>query len=273
MSRELLEADLPRAFIALVAAIAILLCAGIGWVVAAANGIVPADRFPLPMDLAVVLDGEGRLTLTGEPWLPPAGLVLIAIVLALIFVLRRRGRAGRELLSEARTTDAVSGDDLQPPPSNLEVNAKAPGPVATPEPGTVVAGALGPSPATSGATEPETLPVAPHFAEQALSPLGQAAPDAGVSEGHSGLAVTLVAMGRQAAEEGDRETTYRLMRQALEKDSRNVEAWIWRAAAAEAIQESLVCLKTALLLDPENAKAKQGLASLQARMAEDKGER
>lgn len=86
-------------------------------------------------------------------------------------------------------------------------------------------------------------------------------------------AEALVAMGQEAAWSGEREKAYRLMRQALEMDPRNVDAWIWLAATSESVRESITCLETALLLDPDDCRAKRGLAVYRARFAEESKER
>ncbi|MHB8992207.1 MAG: hypothetical protein ACYC66_11315 [Chloroflexota bacterium] len=197
---------------------------------------------------------------------------LLFLVVALYLVIRRSGsrQAGRTRATDASDTRPTDGSPPAPGAAVMGTAERAASEAAAqtetsaeletqPNAAISVTGQLEtPFPPGAGSKEP-------------TSPSGGSASPA--SDTRADMAVALVAMGRQAAQEGDRETAYRLMRQGLEMDSRNVDAWVWRAATAESIQESLVCLKTALLLDPENPKAKQGLASLQARIAEDKGER
>lgn len=209
-------------------------------------------------------------------------MVLLAVLSTVALVFRRRRRRDREIPAAGPSADVVAaGDALAvveghvgvesvpaldevPAPDSHEPIGRAPEATDSVD--------VASTPAAGDPTEAEPTSTEPTPTEERASVMDSTVAHC-TGESRSSLAANLVAMGRQAAEEGDRETTYRLMRQALEMDSRNVDAWIWRAAASESVQESLVCLKTALLLDPENEKAKRGLAFFQSRPVDDRGNR
>ncbi len=75
-------------------------------------------------------------------------------------------------------------------------------------------------------------------------------------------AAALVEEAGRAARRGDQVAVERLSRQALKLDPWNVEAWLWLAASCEDAHSTRLCLKAVLLLDPNNVRAKRGLASL-----------
>ncbi len=202
---------------------------------------------------------------------------LLVLLLALFLVLH-----GRRSRPKSPSQDAsVVPSQRAPAPVEVPPTVSEPAVDGTPDMGIVVEPER--EPLVEPLLEPESEPqvgaagMAPPPAPTRLvepqpagdDPAGVGAP---VLEGKASIGASLVAMGIQSGYEGDREAAYQLMRQALEVDPRNVEAWIWRAATSDAIHESLVCLKTALLLDPGNQKARRGLETFQARLAEGKGE-
>ena len=195
-------------------------------------------------------------------WAPAVMVGLAALLLTLLYlVVRRRRRRPRGMAAPVPIAEeAHHGSSEKATTDGPEIGAAlGGGSMAMPDPAIPVPPSVG--------------PVGPLAVEALAAPLASAVggPNGG-GRSRVQMAGTLVAMGREAAFEGNREVAYRLVRQALEMDSRNVEAWIWRAATAEATRESVVCLKTALLLDPGNPKAQRGLAALQDRLAEEKGE-
>ncbi len=60
---------------------------------------------------------------------------------------------------------------------------------------------------------------------------------------------------KQAAELGDRVRAYELSREATQLEPDNVDAWLYRAAAAKHAKQRLSCLSKALNLAPENLQA------------------
>lgn len=55
-----------------------------------------------------------------------------------------------------------------------------------------------------------------------------------------------------------------LLTQAVEKDKQNEMAWLWLSGAVDTDDERRICLEKILEINPNNAVAKQGLASLNA---------
>jgi tetratricopeptide (TPR) repeat protein len=70
----------------------------------------------------------------------------------------------------------------------------------------------------------------------------------------------LIAVGRRLAESGHWALAHHLFLHATELDSHNEDAWVWRAGVARTPDETVFCLKRVLELNPQNARAKAGLA-------------
>jgi len=79
----------------------------------------------------------------------------------------------------------------------------------------------------------------------------------------------LVKQGIAAAQAGRRAEALRLFRQALALDPNNFEAWLWRGGLAADPSEALSCLQRAVALQPQDERARQGLAWAQQRLAAD----
>ncbi len=69
----------------------------------------------------------------------------------------------------------------------------------------------------------------------------------------------LIAQGRAALLEGDRERARALLQQAVALDPRSDEAWVWLAGAHTEPEEMARCLRRALAANPLNEQAQEGL--------------
>ena len=69
---------------------------------------------------------------------------------------------------------------------------------------------------------------------------------------------------RQAMQQGDKPAARNLLRQVLQQNVQDLEAWLLLAELAEQDNQKIICLQQALRVDPENARAGQWLAELQA---------
>ena len=75
-------------------------------------------------------------------------------------------------------------------------------------------------------------------------------------------AAQLSQAGIRAAKSGRNAEARSLLRQSLQLNDANEQAWLWLAAAVESPGERRVCLETVLELNPENAVARRALARL-----------
>lgn len=73
---------------------------------------------------------------------------------------------------------------------------------------------------------------------------------------------TLIADGYAALCAGDRERSFRLLAEAVRNDPHNERAWLVLAGAVTKTEERRACLERVLRLNPHNAAAQRGLASL-----------
>ncbi|HEX7586965.1 MAG TPA: hypothetical protein VF478_01500, partial [Anaerolineae bacterium] len=73
-------------------------------------------------------------------------------------------------------------------------------------------------------------------------------------------AASLVTVGRRLAEAGQWAFAHHLFQCATELEPSNENAWMWRAGVAQAADETVLCLKRVLELNPQNGQAKAGLA-------------
>jgi hypothetical protein len=69
----------------------------------------------------------------------------------------------------------------------------------------------------------------------------------------------------QAAQQGDRERAYQLMRQVLVENPSYVPAWVWMSRLVDDTKQQRECLERALALDPSYAPAREGLENLRLR--------
>jgi hypothetical protein len=76
---------------------------------------------------------------------------------------------------------------------------------------------------------------------------------------------TLLEQGIGAALNGRRDEARALLAQVVEADERNEQAWLWLAGIVTDPEEMRTCLENVLHLNPENAKAREGLAWVEQR--------
>lgn len=69
--------------------------------------------------------------------------------------------------------------------------------------------------------------------------------------------------GIAAARAGDRDSARRLLRQAIQLDPRDLQAWLWLAGTLDEPGERRYCFERVLALDPHHAAARQELDKLQ----------
>ena len=65
-----------------------------------------------------------------------------------------------------------------------------------------------------------------------------------------------------AIKAGDKETCKGLLIEALKEDRRNENAWLWMTQVVSTKDERIKCLQNVLKINPDNEKAKRGLAKL-----------
>jgi hypothetical protein len=75
----------------------------------------------------------------------------------------------------------------------------------------------------------------------------------------------LLTEGQAAAKRGDKAMARALLTQLVEKEPRHEEAWMWLSGVVTDPFEQQICLENALVINPENAQARKGLAYLAAR--------
>jgi hypothetical protein len=63
---------------------------------------------------------------------------------------------------------------------------------------------------------------------------------------------------------GQREEGRQMLEELLEADENNEEIWLWLSAVVESNEDREICLENVLAIDPNNAAAQRGLASLRA---------
>ncbi len=263
---------MSRAFTGLIAVGLALLCFGVSPGVIAAQWSAPYTAFPEGPAEAwqTVLSFLAAAGL--DAWLPAVGLAL-PILVGFAFLIRRLAR--RRKSPSTPVDGAESGEGREPPADTVKMTDAVMLSVseASPRGQEILRSAQDDAYQDQrvkglASVGPPSAAAAPEGGEAAVS-VEATGP---LEEDRSRTAVALVAMGQEAARKGDREVAYGLIRQALETDPRNVDAWIWLAATTESPRESVICLKTALLLDPENPKAKRGLAYYQPQLDESGGE-
>jgi hypothetical protein len=75
----------------------------------------------------------------------------------------------------------------------------------------------------------------------------------------------LTQQGINAFKAGVKAKAQQLLRQALQQDSKDVQAWLWLSAAVDTDQERIECLQNVLRIDPDNQAASKGIAQLIAK--------
>jgi tetratricopeptide (TPR) repeat protein len=120
--------------------------------------------------------------------------------------------------------------------------------------------------APGGAVSPEQAPPDPvAVSSEPADPSAGRLTSSG--QGSELAPLELLRQGREAARAGDRLVAYRLFVQVLELDPDSEEAWLWRAGTAEQPDEMVRCLTRVLEINPDNPRARRGLAEVQERLA------
>ncbi len=76
-------------------------------------------------------------------------------------------------------------------------------------------------------------------------------------------ASTLLQEGIAATRRGDKTAAYDLLKQVIELDERNEQAWLWLSGVVDSREDMQACLKNVLQINPNNARAAAGLRWLQ----------
>jgi hypothetical protein len=66
---------------------------------------------------------------------------------------------------------------------------------------------------------------------------------------------------------GDKERARKLLLQAVERDERHEQAWLWLSAVVDTIEDQITCLENVLTINPNNAQAQRGIQLLNEKMA------
>jgi hypothetical protein len=69
----------------------------------------------------------------------------------------------------------------------------------------------------------------------------------------------MLSRGVAALKSGQKADALRILKTVVDKDSDNVNGWLWLAASVSTPGETLSCLNRVLALDPHNAKALAGI--------------
>ncbi|MBU1627794.1 tetratricopeptide repeat protein [bacterium] len=72
----------------------------------------------------------------------------------------------------------------------------------------------------------------------------------------------LTKQGISALKEGKKTVAQTLLKQAVQNNPRNLEAWLWLSGAVSTNQERINCLQKVLEIDPNNQLAAKGIAKL-----------
>ncbi|MAS36233.1 MAG: hypothetical protein CL610_19675 [Anaerolineaceae bacterium] len=66
--------------------------------------------------------------------------------------------------------------------------------------------------------------------------------------------------------EGKKDQARTLLLQAVDLDERSEEAWLWLSAVVDTPEDQITCLENVLTINPDNAKAQQGLTILNEKL-------
>jgi twitching motility two-component system response regulator PilG len=81
-------------------------------------------------------------------------------------------------------------------------------------------------------------------------------------------ALDLLEQGIAAAKAGDKARARLILLEATERNPESESAWLWLAGVAESLEETVLCLQRVLEINPDNARAKKGLAWARAQASE-----
>ena len=79
---------------------------------------------------------------------------------------------------------------------------------------------------------------------------------------HNDESATLLAQGIDALKAGDKARARDLLTRAIQHNPRDERAWLWMSGAVETDWDRRRCLERVLAINPQNAAARRGLASL-----------
>ncbi|HLA43546.1 MAG TPA: hypothetical protein VJZ27_08935 [Aggregatilineales bacterium] len=82
---------------------------------------------------------------------------------------------------------------------------------------------------------------------------------------------TLVKQAVQAYKANDKTKARDLLLKAVDLDDRNEQAWMWMSLVAGSPEEQQICLDNVLALNPNNERAKKGLAVINQKLAQKGG--
>jgi tetratricopeptide (TPR) repeat protein len=71
----------------------------------------------------------------------------------------------------------------------------------------------------------------------------------------------------QLAREGKRQEAYQQLSEYVKRDPHNEQAWLWLSGVVDKPEHTRACLERVLVINPQNAQAKQGLEWLLAKQA------
>lgn len=77
----------------------------------------------------------------------------------------------------------------------------------------------------------------------------------------------IIREGVNAYHAGNREEAKTLLLKAIEIEEDNEDAWMWLSGVVDTIEDQQICLENVLTINPNNEKARQGLAILQQKAA------
>lgn len=80
------------------------------------------------------------------------------------------------------------------------------------------------------------------------------------TKAQTALPVALTRAAIALAQQGDKSTARAALKESLALDPRNETAWMWSAGVAENPDQAIHCLRQVLAINPNNERAKQGLA-------------
>lgn len=74
--------------------------------------------------------------------------------------------------------------------------------------------------------------------------------------------------GIAAARAGNRAEARRLLLEVTDREEHNEQAWLWLSGVVDDPEEARICLENVLAINPQNERARQGLAYIRRQMAE-----
>src|SRR5262249_23417716 len=77
---------------------------------------------------------------------------------------------------------------------------------------------------------------------------------------------SLVQEGITALKAGRKEDAKRALMKAVELDENSEQGWLWLSACVDTPEEQQICLENVLALNPQNEKARKGLAALSGKL-------